>query len=91
MPKKCLTHPDTFCYVCGESQRRKFTPLIEQCYGLYFGCKMGDRDKSLALCISCVTCVRLLTGRENGSRQMSFAVPMLWREPKAQSSDCYFC
>ena len=38
-----------------------------------------------------VTCVRLLTGWVNGSCQMPLAVSMVWREPKAESSDCRFC
>jgi hypothetical protein len=59
--KKCLNHPDTFCYVCGEltfkSQRRNFTPLIKKCYELYFGCKVGYQDKYWAPYICCVTWV----------------------------------
>ena len=39
----------------------------------------------------CVTCVRLLTAWAKGSRHMSFAIPMVWREPKDHTSDCYFC
>jgi hypothetical protein len=27
----------------------------------------------------------------NGSHQMPFAVPLVWREPKDHSSECYFC
>jgi len=91
MPRKCLNHPDTFCYVCGEmtfqSQRQNFTLLIQKCYELYFGCKVGDQDESWAPHICCVTCVRLLTLCTNGSRQMPFAIPMVWREPKDHSSD----
>jgi hypothetical protein len=94
MPRKCLNHPDTFCYVCGEltfESQRNFTTLIKKCYEFYFGCKVGDQGKYWAPHICCVTCVRFLTGWVNGSRHTPFAVPMLWREPKDHSSDCYFC
>jgi hypothetical protein len=95
MPRKCLNHPDTFCYVCGEltfkSQRRNFTRLIKKCCELYFGCKIGDQDKYWALHIFCVTCVRLLTGWVNGSRHMPFTVPVVWRQAKDHSLDRYFC
>jgi hypothetical protein len=44
------TPPDTFCYLCGEMtfkfQMCNFIPLIEKCYELGFGCKVGDEDKS---------------------------------------------
>jgi hypothetical protein len=35
--------------------------------------------------------VKLLNRWVNGSHHMLFAVPMVWREPKDHSSDCYFC
>jgi hypothetical protein len=95
MPRNCLNQPDNFCYVCGEltfkSQRGNFTLLFKKCYELYFGCKLGDQEKSWALCICCVTCVRLLTGWTSGSYWMPFTVPMVWREPTDLSSDCYSC
>lgn len=95
MPRKCVNHPDNFCYVCGEltfkSQRRCFTPLVRKCYQLYFGCSVGDQDKNWAPHYICCTCVKRLTGWANGERNMNFGVPMIWREPKDHSSDCYFC
>ena len=94
MPRKFLNHPDTFCYLCSEltfkSQMQNFIPLINKCYKLYFGCKVGDQDKSWALYICCVICVRLLTGWVNGSHQMTFTVPMVRREPKDHSTIWYF-
>jgi len=78
MPRKCLKHPDTRCYVCGEMtfqfQRRNFTPLIKKCCELYFGCKVGNQDKSWAPRVCCITCVRLLTGRVNGLHPTPFTV-----------------
>lgn len=95
MPRKCVNHPDSFCYVCGDvtfkKQRRRFTPLVKTCYKLYFGCEIGDQDKNWAPHLCCITCVRLLTGWAKGARHMKFAVPMIWREPRDHLTDCYFC
>jgi hypothetical protein len=50
--KKGLNHPDTFSFafvhMTFKSQRRNLTLLIKKCYGLYFGRKVGDQDKSKA-------------------------------------------
>ena len=95
MPRKCVNHPDNFCYVCGDltfkDQRRSLTPLVKKCYELYFRCKVGDQDKNWAPHICCSTCVKRLTDWAKGSRHMNFAIPMVWREPQDHSSDCYFC
>ncbi|UYV84064.1 hypothetical protein LAZ67_X001034 [Cordylochernes scorpioides] len=56
-----------------------------------FGCKVGDQDKTWAPHHCCEICARRLTGWIKGERNMPFAVPMIWREPKDHSSDCYFC
>ena len=60
--------------------RQNFALLIKKFYELYFGCVPH---------ICCVTCVRLLTRWMNVSHQMPFAIPMVWREPKDHTSDCY--
>lgn len=95
MPRKCVNHPNSFCYICGELtfkyQKRSFTPLVKKCYEHYFKCKVGDQDKSWAPHICCVTCVRLLTAWAKGKRHMPFAIPMIWREPLDHITDCYFC
>ena len=95
MPRKCVNSSDAFCYICGEvtfkSRRLSFTPLIKKCYESYFGCKVGDQDKSWAPHFCCVTCARLLTAWARGSCCMPFAIPMVWREPTDHVSDYYFC
>ena len=79
MSRKCLHHPATFCYVCGEmtykSRRQNFTPLIKKWYELYF-CTVSDQDKSWATHFRYVTCVRQLTGWVHDLCQMMFAIPM---------------
>jgi len=52
MPRKCVNHPDNFCYICGDltfkDQRRNLTPVVTKFYKLYFGCKVGGQDKKRA-------------------------------------------
>ena len=94
MPKKCLNHSDTFPYVCGEltfkSPRWNFTPFVNKCYDLYFGCEVCVQNKCWGPHICCVTCVGLHTGWLNGSRQTPFPFPMLWMELEDPSSHCSF-
>ena len=95
MPRKSINSSYAFCYICDEvtfkSWRRYFTPLIKKCYEHYFGCKVGNQDKSWAPHFCCMTCARLLTAWEKCSRSMSFVIPIVWREPTDHVSDCYFC
>jgi len=52
MTRKCVNHPDNFCYVCGDmtfkNQQRGLTLLLKKCCELYeyFDCKVGDQDKN---------------------------------------------
>ena len=52
MPRQCKNHSDIFYYVCGsfaiKSQRRKITNDLRKIYQLYFGCPLGDQDKTWA-------------------------------------------
>ena len=50
-------------------------------YKVYFDCYLGDQDKSWDSHVFCLTCVKALM----------FGVPMIWREQKKHSNDCYFC
>src|ERR1043165_5263581 len=86
MPRKCINSADSFCYVCGKAtistQKRSTTPVIRKTYHCYFGCKIGDQDKSLAPHICCNTCACNLRHWLNQKGcSMSFAVSMIWREP----------
>ncbi|GBM94668.1 hypothetical protein AVEN_219209-1, partial [Araneus ventricosus] len=95
MSRSCKNHPNSFCYVCGEltfkSQRKHLTPLVKKSYALYFGCIISDQDKSWAPHIACKSCCSNMTSWLKGSRHMPFAIPIVWIEPKDQSTDCYFC
>jgi hypothetical protein len=96
MPRQCRNNPDVFCYVCGSftttCQRRKVTSDLCQIYCLYFGCPLGDQDKSWAPHVICTACSSGLRDWLNKRKKsMPFAVPMVWREPRDHHSDCYFC
>ena len=96
MPRNCVNHAYNFCYICGEvtfaHQRKAISVLVKRVYHLYFGCKIGDQDKSWAPHIRCIKCATNLTLWLNGKRRaMSFAVPMVWREPGNHTTDCNFC
>jgi len=95
MQRKCVNSSDAFCYICGEVtfkfRRPSSTLLIKKCYEHYFGCKVGDQDKSWVPHVRCVTCATRLAAWAKGSRCMPFAIPMVWREPTDHVSDCCFC
>ena len=96
MPRTCINKANNFCYICGEvtfsSQKRSITAVVRKAYYLYFGCKVGDQDKSWAPHICCNTCATNLRQRLNKKRKcMPFAVPMVWTNPTDHISDCYFC
>lgn len=96
MPRKCKNFPDQFCYVCGsftiKSQRRSITAEIKHLYRLYFGCPLGDQDKPWAPHVICTSCSSGLRDWANKRKKcMSFAIPMIWREPRNHDDDCYFC
>ena len=96
MPRNCVNNPDDSRHVCGEvmfaSQKRKITAVVKKVYHHYFGCKVGDQDKSWAPQYCCDTCVTNLRQWLNKKRtSMPFAIPVVWREPADHSSNCYFC
>ena len=94
--RSCVNNPDNFCYVCGKftpnDQRKNLASKIKTAYWYYFGCKVGNQDKSWAPHICFTVCNSGLTQWLNGKRKaMAFAVPMVWREPQNHTTDCYFC
>jgi len=96
MRRNCINRADNFCYICGEvtsaRQRKTITAIVKRAYHLYFGCKIGDQDKSCAPHICCREWAKNLSQRLNDERHaMPFDVPMVWREPSNHTTDCYFC
>ena len=70
----------------------KITGFVKKAYHDYFGVKLGDQDKPIALHVSYQTCVENLHDwRDKNRKSMPFAVPIVWREDKDHVTDCYFC
>ena len=66
--------------------------FVKKAYFVYFKLKMGDQDKSRAphnLCESYFENLRQKTKRIR--KQLSFDIPMMWREQKNHVDDCFFC
>ena len=94
--RMCKNSSDSFCYICGQfmmsSMRKTMSSKLKVAYHLYFGCQVGDQNKSWAPHYCCTQCYTSLTQWLNGKRKsMPFAVPMVWREQKNHTDDCYFC
>ena len=84
------------CYICGDytvkEQRKPITNFVKKAYFAYFGIRLGDQDKSWAPHIVCKTCTEILRMWAKGKKKHSkFGIPIIWREPKNHSDDCYFC
>jgi hypothetical protein len=96
MNRVCKNHPDRFCYICGQvtfpQRKLHISEFVRKAYHAYFGVKLGDQDKAFAPHFCCQTCVNNLRSWWNKSKEcLPFAVPMVWREGKDHSTDCYFC
>ena len=94
--RSCKSHPDSFCYICGEfkitDERNCVTEFIQKAYHAYFGVRLGDQDKPWAPHVVCKTCVEYLRQWTQFSRKaLKFGIPVIWREPKNHTDDCYFC
>ena len=93
--RKCALDFNVFCYICGRfatpKERWTITDFIQKAYHAYFGVKLGDQDKPWAPHRVCASCVSILSLWTKGKKHFTFGVPIVWREPKNHSDDCYLC
>ena len=93
--RKCVTSPDSFCYICGSfmapKQKRNISDFVKRAYFSYFKLKLGDQDKTWAPHKVCHSCEESLRQWTKGKDKISFSIPMVWREPRDHITDCYFC
>ena len=93
--RKCVTCPDSFCYICGAfttpKQRRNISEFVKRAYFSYFKVKLGDQEKPWAPHKVCHSCEENLHQWTKGKDKITFGIPMIWREPRDHVTDCYFC
>ena len=92
----CANDSNHFCYIYGsfvaKAQRQNVTKLVKNVYYAYFGIKVGDQGQTWAPHNVCRSCIESLRRWSNGKQNsLAFGIPMVWREPKAHESECYFC
>jgi hypothetical protein len=75
-----------------KKHQKNITGFIRKVYYAYFGVKLGDQDRSWAPHKICYVCVEGRRKWSKGKKKaFRFGVPMIWREPKNHTDDCYFC
>ena len=94
--RPCKNHPNSFCYICSEfkitDERNRVTEFIQKAYHACFGVQPGDQNKPWAANVVCENCVEHLRQWTQGSRKpLKFVIPVIRREPKNHTDDCYFC
>ena len=93
--RKYALDSNVFYYICGRfttpKERWKSTDFIQKAYHAYFGVKLGDQDKPWAPHRVCASCASIMSLWTKGKKHFTFGVPLVWREPKNHSDDCYFC
>ena len=94
--RSCKNHPDSFSYICGEfkitDERNHVTEFFQKAHHAYLGIQLGDQVKLEVPHVVCKTCVKQLRQWTKSSRKtLKFGIPLIWREPKNHTDDCYFC
>ena len=93
MSRNSINSADNICYICGEVTftrlRKVIAAIVKKACHLYFGCKIGDQDKSCDPHICCRTTI-LSQWLNDERHKMPFVFPMVWREPSNHTTDCYF-
>ncbi|KAL4715739.1 hypothetical protein ACJJTC_006318 [Scirpophaga incertulas] len=92
----CVISLDNICYICDEytvkSQQRNISHFVKMVYFAYFKLILGDPDKAWAphkVCRRCEEDLRLWF--KSKKTAFRFGIPMIWREQKNHTTDCYFC
>lgn len=95
----CQNDKDNFCYCCGlftvHGEAKSFQPSskVVSAFNSYFSphtaVDVGQPWVPGVICKSCYT--TLLKWYNGGPAKMRFAIPVIWRNPGPDHSQCYFC
>jgi len=98
--RKCLSSPDSYCFVCGSftipNQRANISAFVTQAYLACFKVKLGDKPwASQKVCKQHVENLQMWTKRTQQDK-LSFGIPMGthtygFAEPKDHCTDCNVC
>lgn len=73
-------------------QQLNITDFVKKVYFAYFDLKLGDQDKVWAPHKVCKRCVEdLRNWSRDKKKAFRYAIPMVWREQKNHSDECYCC
>ena len=94
--RKCCNDPDILSNICENfilpSQWKNITQFIRKVYLVYLKVPLRDQDKTWTTHKIYALCVGTLRKWSEGKpKYLKFEIPMIWREPKDNLNDCYFC
>ena len=91
----CVNNPGAFSYNWRYStlirQRRNITSFVKRAYKVCFGLTLGNQDKKFAPRTVRHNCEEMLRDWTKRKRKgLPFGIPIIWRELKDHTTDCYF-
>lgn len=92
----CKNSPNSFCYICAKYitklQQRPVGVKVKEEYFAYFGREILDQEQEWVPKVCCKTCESSLSLWYSGKRKsMQFATPTIWKKPKRNHEDCFYC
>lgn len=92
----CKNNPKNFCYMCGhlayKSTRRQITTHVRSIYKNYFNVEIAAHQEWWLPTFLCNPCyLSLRDWNQNNQKVLKIQIPMQWRKPRWDHSNCYFC
>lgn len=94
---QCKNDPNSFCYLCSDyiSPKKKKYAISSNVKKLVVKCFPDFEWPGLKSCwapdFCCSKCHANLSRHCNEKAELIYSTPAVWRRPKPDHSDCYFC